>query len=232
MATKVPNTPPPAKSKYTLSTGVSSVDELQYKYEKNKKVINAFAIGILLGVVAFFGYRFYQSSQNEKAATAISYPQRYFEMDSMSTALNGDGRRSGFLKIIKKFSGTETANLAQYYAGICYLKQGDFKNAIKHLEEFDGKGTLVALAAKGSLGDAYMDAGQAGKAVSAYEKATADKNDIALTPIYLQRLAMAYEAAGNKEDAAKSYRRIRDDYPQSQGARDVDKYLARLGILD
>ncbi len=231
MATATPNTPP-AKPKYTLSTGINSVDELQYKYENNKKVINAFAIGLLLGVAAFFGYRFYQSSQNEKAATAIAYPQRYFEMDSMSTALNGDGRHSGFLKIAKKFSGTKTANLAHYYAGICYLKMGDNKNAIKQLADFDGEGTLVGLAAKGALGDAYMDAGNAGKAISAYESATADKNDVALTPVYLQRLAMAYEAAGKKEDAAKAYRRIRDDYPQSQVSRDVDKYLARLGILD
>ena len=231
MATATPNTPP-AKPKYTLSTGIGSVDQLQYKYENNKKVINGVAIAILLAVVAFFGWRFYQNSQNEKAATAISYPQRAFEQDSLSTALNGDGRHSGFLKIIKKYGGTKTANLAQYYAGVCYLKQGDFKNAIKYLESFDGEGTLVGLAAKGSLGDAYMDAGQAGKAVSAYEKASADKNDIALTPIYLQRLAMAYEAAGKKEDAAKAYRRIRDDYPQSQVSRDVDKYLARLGILD
>ena len=69
-------------------------------------------------------------------------------MDSLNWALNGDGNNVGFLKIIDKYSGTPAGNLAHYYAGVCYLKKGDFSNAEKQLRAFDGKGSMVTNFAK------------------------------------------------------------------------------------
>ncbi len=43
---------------------------------------------------------------------------------------------------------------------------------------------------------------------------------------------MAYEMANQPEQAIKAYRKVRDTYPMSPQARDMDKYLARLGFLD
>ena len=57
-------------------------------------------------------------------------------MDSVKLALNGDNINSGFAKIISKYSGTKAANLAKFYAGSCYLKLGDFNNAVKYLKRF------------------------------------------------------------------------------------------------
>jgi hypothetical protein len=34
------------------------------------------------------------------------------------------------------------------------------------------------------------------------------------------------------EDAKKAYLRIRDEYPMSAQAREIDRHLARLGVLD
>jgi TolA-binding protein len=211
---------------------VNALDSLQFQYEKNKKTINTAATVILLAVAGFFAWRFYNSSRNEKAATAVSYAQRYFESDSASKALNGDGQHSGFLKVMKKFSGTKTANLCHYYAGVCYIKLGDYKNAIKQLEDFDGEGTPVGMAAKGALGDAYMETGKMKDAIEAYEDAAADKDNIALTPMFLYRAGLAYEADKQPKKAADAYRRVRDEFPTSPQARDMDKYLARLGELE
>ena len=54
----------------------------------------------------------------------------------LQKALNGDGINWGFVKVIKEYSGTEAGNLAHFYAGDCYLRTGDFNNAVKHLKEF------------------------------------------------------------------------------------------------
>lgn len=62
--------------------------------------------------------------------------QQYFQQDSLALALNGDATNPGFLKIMDKYSGTKAANLAHFYAGAIYLKQGDFANAEKHLKDF------------------------------------------------------------------------------------------------
>lgn len=211
----------------------NALENLQNNYERNKKVINGIVAVVLIAVAGFFGYRnLYQAPREQKASAAIAIAQRYFEMDSVNKALNGDGQNQGFLKVMKKYSGTSTANLCHYYAGICYLKMGDFKNAIKQLEDFDGKGTVVGYIAYGSLGDAYMESGNVKKAIECYNKATGDKDNLISTPTYLYRAGLAYEQNNQPEEAKKAYLRIRDEYPQSPVARDMDKMLARLGVLD
>lgn len=215
------------------STDINPLDNVQVMYEKNKKAINTTVTVVLLVVVAVFAYlKLYKAPREDKAATAISFPQRYFQADSMRLALQGDGQHQGFLKIEKKYDGTKAANLAHYYAGVCYLHMGDFNNAIKQLKDFDGKGTMVQYAAWGALGDAYMESNKIQDGIAAYEKAAGNKDDQILTPLYLLREGMAYEMNNQSDNAKKAYTRIRDEYPQSIQARDMDKYLARLGVLD
>lgn len=223
----------PGEEKITAVEGPNALENLQLKYEENKKRINTVVTVVLGAIVLFFAYqKLYKAPREEKAGTAIAFAQRYFEVDSMDKALNGDGQHQGFLKIEKKYSGTATANLCHYYAGVCYLRLGDHKNAIKQLEDFDGNGTKVAYAAWGALGDAYMESGNKKKAIEFYEKASGDKDNIAYTPLYLYRLGVSYELDGKTEDAKKVYMRIRDEYPFSQQGRDMDKYLARLGVVE
>ena len=212
---------------------VNPLDTIQAFYENNKQTINTVTTVILVVVVGFFAYtRLYKGPNEEKAATALSYPQLYFQADSLNLALNGDGQHIGFTKIAKKYDGTSAGNLATYYEGICYLKMGDFKNAIKSLKDFNGKGTVLAYQAWGVLGEAYMDNGESAKAIESFKKATGDKNDILTTPMYLYQLGIAYEMGGNANDAKAAFKRIRDEYPRSMQAREIDKELARLGDIN
>ena len=209
------------------------LDNLQSRYEQNKKPINTIATIVVLAIVGFFAYqKLIKAPKENKAATAISYAQTFFAQDSLNKALNGDGQHLGFLKIIKKYSGTKSANLANYYAGICYLQMKDPKNAIKYLKEFDAHGTNVEYVANGALGDAYMESGNTKEGLEYYNKAASNKDDNLLTPMYLQRAGLAYEMSNQPDKAKEAYKRIRDEYPQSQQAREMDKNLARLGVLD
>ncbi len=150
-------------------------------------------------------------------------------MDSINWALNGDGNHIGFVKIVDKYSGTPAGNLANYYAGICYLKKGDFKNAEKYLRNFDGKETMVSKVAKGALGDACMEQGKTDEAIKYYLEASNDNDNLLLTPLYLERAAIAYEVKNNNEEAIKIYRKIKLLFPQSDQSRFVERSLARLG---
>lgn len=217
----------------TKTKEVNQLNDLTAFYEKNKKPINTIGtVVVLIVVVAFAYFKVYKAPLEEKAATAISFPQRYFSVDSLSLALNGDGQHLGFLKIESKYSGTKAANLCHYYAGICYLHGGDYNNAIKQLSGFDGKGTMLEYAAWGLLGDAYMENNNTAKGIEYYEKAIGNKDDVILTPTYLMRAGLAYEMNNQADKAKIAYKRIRDEYPQSIEGRDIDKYLARLGALD
>jgi tetratricopeptide (TPR) repeat protein len=223
----------PGEEKITVVEGPNALENISSKYESNKKIINTVLTVVLVAVVGYFAYqKLYNEPREQKAATAMSHPQNAFEVDSMKKALDGDGQHPGFLKIQKKYSGTKAANLCNYYIGVAYLKTGEAKKAIKFLEDFDGKGTTVSHAANGSLGDAYMETGNIKKGIEYYNKATDNKTDEALNPIYLYRAGLAYEMDNKPEEAKKVYIRVRDEYPQSMQARDVDRNLGRLGILD
>lgn len=209
------------------------LESLQDKYEQNKKRINTAITVLLAAVVGFFAYqKFIKEPKEAKAANAIAFPQMYFAQDSLNKALNGDGQHIGFLQIIKKYGGTKSGNLAQYYAGICYLNMNDPKNAIKHLKEFDAHGTNLQYVTYGALADAYMESNNIKEGIEYYNKAAANKNDNLLTPMYLYRAGLAYELNNQTDKAKESYKRVRDEYPQSMQAREIEKNLARLGVLD
>ncbi|MBL7718138.1 MAG: tetratricopeptide repeat protein [Flavipsychrobacter sp.] len=223
----------PGQEEVTITPeGAEVLDNIQVSYEKNKKRINTAIIVVVVAVGGFLGYKnFYQAPREEKASAQMYFPQKYLAADSLDKALNGDGQHKGFLNVIKKYSGTDAANLANYYAGVCYLRKGDSKNAIKYLGEFNGKGTLVEYSAMGALGDAYMNEGKTDKAVDYYVKAAGKKDDAVHAPIYLFRAGLAYEKLNKPEEAKKMYQKIRAEYPMTQEGQKVDKQLAQLGDL-
>lgn len=213
--------------------GQEALENVTSFYDKNKKQINtAFAIVVLL-VGGILGYIYlYKKPNEQKAATAISYPQRLFMTDSTDLALNGDGQHGGFLNIIRKYKGSDAANLSHYYAGLCYLKLGDYGQAIKYLKDFNGKGTNLAYTAWGALGDAYMENNDVKNGIKYYNKAAGNPEDDVFAPVYLHRAGIAYEMDGQPEKAKDAYKRIRDEYPQSTAAQSIDKDLARLGVVE
>lgn len=209
------------------------LQNIQSSYEQNKKRINTGVTVVLLLVVGFISYKnFIVGPKENKAAAAISAAQGYFQIDSMNLALNGDGQHAGFLSVIKKYSGTKAANLAHYYAGLCYLQMKDAKNALKYLSEFDAHGTNLQFSAQGAMGDAYMEMGNTKEGIEAYMKAAGDKTDNALTPLYLYRAAIAYVMNNQVDKAKENFKKIKETYPQSAQARETDKELARLGELE
>jgi TolA-binding protein len=218
----------------TQSTeGLDTIEKIAVTYENKKKTINTALFAVVIAVGGFFAYKYLvQVPNQEKASIAMMRAEQMYAIDSVNLALNGDAQNAGFLKIIKKFDGTPSANIAEYYAGACFLRMGDFKSAIKHLEAFNPKGTVLETAKNGLLGDAYMESNDIKKGIEMYKEATKDADDDVYTPMYLQRLAVAFEKNNQLEDAKKSYIRIRDEFPRSFQSREVDKSLAQLGVLD
>jgi tetratricopeptide (TPR) repeat protein len=233
MARTARNKPGEEKITTTAPEGTEVLDNIQVAYEKNKKRINTALIVIVLVVGGYFAYKnLYQAPRNDKASAMMYYANRYFQSDSVDKALNGDGQHKGYLAVIKKYGSTDAGNLSKYFAGVCYLKKGDNKNAIKYLKDFKGKGTLAGYTAYGALGDAYMNSGNVKEAAENYEKAAGKTDNDLHNPIYLFRAGLAYEKLNKVDEAKKMYRKIRDEYPRSQEGQKVEKQLASLGELE
>lgn len=199
-------------------------------YENNKKILNSILLGGLILVAGIYVYNnFLSKPKSIKANDAIFMAQDYFAKDSMNFALNGDGNNYGFLKIIDKYGSTDAGNLAKYYAGRILVGQGEFEKGIKYLKDFDGAGTLVQTVANGTLGDAYMELGKTKEALSHYGNATQDDDDVFLTPMYLERMAFAYQKSGDNAKAVELFKRIKNEFTSSAQSRNAEKFLARLG---
>jgi len=221
-----------AKKKDQTEDRIVAVEEALSKTEQfieNKKnLLSYIVLGIVILVAAYMGYtKFILAPKEIDAQSQMFVAEQYFEKDSLELAIYGDGNYLGFIDIISEYRITKSANLAKYYLGICYLKQGDFDNAIKYLKKYKSKDKMVAPMAKGAIGDAYMELNETDKALEYYLKA-AEMNDNELTsPLFLMKAGWTYEILNDFEEAANVYEKIKQEFPRSFEARDIDKYIAR-----
>lgn len=206
-------------------------------FEQNRMYVLG-AIGVLLlAVVGYFAYQqFYKAPQQKEAVEQMFQAQNQFERDSFQLALlNPGGGYLGFLDIIDNYGGTPAANSAKYYAGISYLHIGqrnnnankEFEAAISYLQGFNAKGDVLPIMKMGALGDAYSELQDFDKAMSYYKKAVSAGENELLTPYYLKKVGMLNEKNGDNEAAREAYERIKNEYPNSLDAKDIEKYIVR-----
>ena len=202
--------------------------------EKNQKILMYVVMGIILVVLLYFGYqKFYISPMESNAQDQIFMAQKYFEMDSLSRALYGDGNALGFIDIVDDYGRTKTGNLAKYYAGICYLRMGNFEEAISYLEDHDPTDQMIGPMALGALGDAYMEINDPEKAADYYLEAANEVVNEFTTPMFLYKAGLTYEMMGDYENAYDAYNRIYEEYFRSNEGRNIERNIARMkGMLD
>jgi len=224
---------PEIKHPAHLEEEKNPVAELQNIWERYGKQASYVLMALIVIIGGFFVYRNMFSEPNEKNATeAMFRAEQYYRLDSARLALNGDNVNAGFLKVIARYSGTRAANLASFYAGSCYLKLGDYNNAVRYLKDFSTSVQVLQVRDYGLLGDAYSELNRKEEAAEQYKKAgTYYEKDELLSPEYLFRSGYLYESMGKTQDAIAMYRLIKDKYPSSQRGTEIDKYLARLGAI-
>jgi tetratricopeptide (TPR) repeat protein len=228
-----------AKKKESPSTGQADLLEnpeviqeklegIEHWVEKNPKLLIGVVGVIVLAVGGFFGYRYWIGNQDAQAQKEMFQAVRYFEADSLNLALNGDGNNLGFLQIVEDYSLTEAGNLANFYAGAIYLKQGKFPLAIFHLEDYKANDLLVQARAYSLIGDAYMEQKSYEDAAKFYEKAAGYKPNKEFTPVYLMKAGLAYEKLNNTDKAKAAYQTIIDKYWESSEFQNAKKFKAKL----
>ena len=200
---------------------------------KNKKTIIGAILAIIIIIAGIVMYKnLYAAPREEKAQAALFKGQEYIEADAFAEALNGDSiGYVGFIKIADQYSGTDAANLAKAYAGLCYAHLGKFDEAVKALESFDGDDQMVAPAMKGAMGNCYAQLGQLDKASSMLLKAADEADNNTLSPIYLKQAGEILVKQGKYDDAIKAYTSIKDKYFRSYQAMDIDKYIEQAKLL-
>ena len=208
--------------------------------EKNQKYIFIIIGLVALVVLGSLGYKEYIAKPKQEAAMNDMFQaQKYFDQavngvakDSLfNLALNGGEGKFGMLDIISEYSGTPSANLASYYAGTAYLKLKDYKNAVEHLSNFKSDDEILAALAKGNIGDAFVQLDQKEDALSYYEQAAEMRNNEYTTPMYLHKAGAIALDLGKADKALTYFKRVKDDYPTSTEAANVDVFIGKAQVL-
>lgn len=210
------------------------VDSARHFWDRNSKFITYVGVALVLLVGGYFAYtNYFVAPEERKAEEMIWRAQSYYNVDSFAKALSGDGQTQGFLRVISRHGGTKAGNLAKFYAGSCYLELGDFNNAIKYLKDFETDQPAMSVRANGLLGDAYSEQGKKQEAVEYYTRAgNAWEDDDINAPEYLFRAALLNQELGKNKEAIALLKQIKDKFPMSPRANEVDKYLGKLGDLN
>jgi len=212
-----------------LKTIEESLTKAEMYVEDNKNNLMVIVLAIAIGFSAFFAYdRFYVQPNEDNAVTEMYMAEKNFEQNKFQEALDGDEQYAGLLEIIDTYGSTKAANLAEYYAGISYLRIGDAEAAIDHLDNFSSDDEMLAPIAQGAIGDAFSELGQNEEALNYYVKAAELRTNDFTTPVYLMKAANAAYSLGNKDQALSLYTRIQDEFSSSRGGQNISKYITRI----
>ncbi|MBX7126564.1 MAG: tetratricopeptide repeat protein, partial [Cyclobacteriaceae bacterium] len=104
----------------------------------------------------------------------------------------------------------------------------NYELARLYLEDFSSSDLLVQARAYSLIGDANMEQKKYDEAARYYSKAADYKPNKFFSPIYLMKLALAYEKLEQSDKAIKTYQRVIDEYFDSSEVQNAKRYKARL----
>jgi len=215
----------------SLENVENALSKTEQFIEKNQKTLMIIILALVVVVGGYWAFmKFYKAPLEEEVKSQMFVAERYFERDSFNLALNGDANYPGFLQIIDDYSSTKAGNLANYYAGVCYMNLKDYDNAIEYFKDFKTSDLLLQPITYGAIGDAYVEKGEASKAIEYYKKASSTNKNEFTTAVYLKKLGQLQEKEGNYKEALAAYEEIYNDFSKSTEARTIEKYIARVKI--
>ncbi len=203
--------------------------------EKNSKPLFYGLVTIVVLVLAFLGYHKYiLEPQEMEASNQLAFPRKHFNLaikgdtaiDSLyNLGLEGADGNYGFLDIAVQYKGTKAGNLANYYAGISYLKMKKYEEAITYLGAFSSDDEILGPVALGAIGDTFVDIEQLEDALNYYEQAANKKDNTYTRPLFLFKAAQIAMELKDFSKAEKLFTEIKENFSKSDQAKDIDKYI-------
>jgi TolA-binding protein len=196
----------------------------------------------LLVAIAVLGWRFYTQKQTAKGTAALADAMKVYQarirtaaepaQPDETTYLDeknkyGDAEKK-FTEVANRYSRTRPGQLARYYAALSLEKlnrYGEAENDLKTLESSSDE-SLSALA-RFKLAQVYDEDGKGSQAVQLYQQLSNKPSLFVPKPIVLLALADHYSGS-DPAQAAKLYKQVKDEFPDTQAAQQADERLQVL----
>lgn len=220
----------------------STADTIHWAVEHRSKITTAAIIAVIVLAVlgggwAYVNYRNQQASADlAKALEKYDMPIRPAgtpptpEMPSYASSLErAQATNPDFTRIADKYSLTQSAQVARYFAGLTARDLGDNTTAEKDLKEVAGsRYHEIASLAKVALAAVYHDTNRNLDAVDLY-KQLIDHPTISVGKSSAQLLlASLYEAMARPDEARHIYEQMQKESPTGPAAEIASQKLVAL----
>lgn len=200
-------------------------------------VIVVLVLAIAGGTYAYIGYRDQQAqAQLALAMQKYNEPVRPAGVPATPDVPSfGSGQERAkvtnaqFSRIADKYSHTQSAAIAQYFAGITARDMGDNAMAEKDLQEVaGGRYPQIANLAKMALAAVYHDTGRNQQAIDLY-KQLIDHPTVSVGKSTAQfAMASLYQATGQPDQAKHLYEQMQKESPGTPVAQLANQHLQEL----
>lgn len=201
------------------------------KFKANKGLfIGSIIIGLgLLTAAGYFAYlKFVWEPTEIESKTAAWKAEKYMEIDSLNLALNGKpGDFEGLMSTADTYDGHIGGERAKYEIGLILREQGKFQEAIDYFSQVQFEDVMIGTFAIGNQGDCYSELGDYSNALAKYKEAYSRMPNKFTTPYFMMKAAAVHEENGDYSSALELYNTIKEEYNESDIAKDIDKYIAR-----
>lgn len=207
---------------------VSFLYNVESFYEENKRRIFTYGVIFLVVVGAVYVYMGQKREQNEKAGLELSRVMDIFNSGSYLEAIEGRQGTNiiGLKRIVEEYGSTENGETAKIYLANSYSYLGNYDEAFKYFEDYDGDIDVFKATAKAGMAGYYASKEEYKKAADLYKEAASYTDVDPQNPDYLLNAAVNYIKAGDKEDSKVLLNKIKENYKTSEAFKEVDKYLA------
>ncbi len=219
---------------------VNWVTETIEWFKENRTTLAYIVTGVLLIIVGYFGYNYYQDSMNRQAANAY-----YTAWDNYSNAFTVQRTddlvskdevefrlqqaEENFSRVANQFSSSNVSEEALYYLGKAQYEQGKFTSSIETFKQYLKKYPDGYYAASARLAIAFSleGDGRVDEAMTRLEEISRQYPDSPLRFLALMELARLYEDKGNLPKARELYQQVKSQVePGTTFARQAERKLA------
>ena len=216
---------------------ISFISKSEEFIEKNKNLLIGIAIAIVVVVLAIFGAKkLIFEPREQKANEAIFVAEQFLAQGDFKSALYGDSTSTdrygvGLLQVIDKYGSTKAGKHAKYEAAICFLRLGDYEQALKYAGKYNGKDQLTPVINEMIKGDAEVEKGNNDAAIKHYNKAAKMDDNPITAPFALFKAGIVYLMNGDNNKALDCFQNVKDNYPSSTLSSEMDAFIAYAQAL-
>ena len=200
-------------------------------YANQKKVLIVAAIIIILSG-GMYWYTYSSRTKNETASAELGKIYSLYDNQQYQQAIDGNPAAKipvpGLKTIADSYSGTNAGEIARLLLANSYYALGKINEAMHEYDNCSLADPRLKAAVLAGIASCYEVEKKYADAAAQYQKAASFGESVPATPEYMFNAARCFGLSGQSETAIELLNRLKSEFPLSQYARDIDRYLVEF----